>query len=232
LNASNVVRQAGIRLSAYLIAGVFEDEDADISATAKLLEKIRPVDGHVSPLVYYPGTPLFEDAVKRGKVPDDIFERQRDTSFPVIPSGASSKSIQKLLTILRKTGDRSGFLLKEIKQQKKDIGYCHATNLLMGEYYETMGELSLAEGEYREIVTREPENPWGWLALGEMFAESGDLAQSRQAFEELCRLVPSHVPGYEARAELCRLSGDRKGAQENLRTVDKLIRGAVQVERQ
>ena len=61
--AALAVRQAGINLSIYLITGVPGETEEDLKATCRLIEEIKPSDGQISPLAYYPGTALFEKGV-------------------------------------------------------------------------------------------------------------------------------------------------------------------------
>ncbi len=225
-NAANLVRQAGINLSVYLITGVFADEGADLEATGRLLAEICPADGHVSPLVYYPGTALFEDAVREGRIPADLFERESRTAFPVLNGRGADQGMQLLLTQLKKAGSRGRFTRKDFIRQKELLGYCHATNLMSGEYYAEIGEIGLAERDYREIVRREPDNPWGWLALGELYAETGRIEMSRESFERLCKIVPSHAPGFSALGDIARMAGDEKGARAAFRRAKVLMSGS------
>ncbi len=224
-NAANVVRQAGINLSVYLIAGVFADEDADLDATGRLLADIRPADGHVSPLVYYPGTALFEDAVRGGLIPDDLFERESSSVLPVMNGRDAGQGLQRLMTMLNKAGTRGQFTRKDFVRQKELLGYCHATNLMSGEFFAEKGDSELAERDYREIVRREPDNPWGWLALGELYAETDRFEMSRDSFERLCEIVPAHAPGFSALGDVARMVGDEKGARAAFQRAKTLMSG-------
>ena len=73
----------------------------------------------------------------------------------------------------------------------------------------------MAEAEYREIVDREPANPWGWLLLGELYGRLGVVDRSRQAFEQLLRLVPLYVPAYVNLGDLQRLAGASAEAKKS-----------------
>ncbi len=67
--AALAVRRAGIQLSVYLITGVPGETEEDLKETLTLLAAIKGHDGQVSPLAYYPGTGLFEEAVRSGAIP-------------------------------------------------------------------------------------------------------------------------------------------------------------------
>jgi tetratricopeptide (TPR) repeat protein len=214
--AAQAVREVGINLSIYLIAGVKGETESDVQETCSLVSALRPSGGHVSPLVYYPGTALFEDAVKAGDVPSDLFEKSREPACQVCRDRSVSRNTERLMAVLEKGARKSGFTARDFRQQKELLGYCHATNLLAGESFLETGSDEAAEREYREIVDREPDNPWGWLALGEMYGEAGDLDSAIRAFETLAGLVPQHVPAFNALGELYDMSGDRKKAKANL----------------
>lgn len=224
--AARAVREVGINLSIYLIAGVKGETEQDIRETCGLVSELRSSGGHVSPLVYYPGTALFEDAVKAGDVPADLFEKSREPACQVCRDRAVFRNTERLMAALEKGAGKSGFTARDFTRQKELLGHCHATNLLAGESFLEMGSVASAEREYREIVSREPDNPWGWLALGEMYGEAGDLASAIQAFETLAGLVPQHLPAYKALGELYAMSGDRKKAKDNLDRARLLEKGS------
>ncbi|MBI5655452.1 MAG: radical SAM protein [Geobacter sp.] len=210
--AALAVRQVGMNLSVYLIAGIPGEEETDLQETIGLISEIRPHDGQVSPLVYYPGTALFADAVNKGLVAADLFERELGDACLVRHDRFPDRSARQQLAALSRSGELNGYVRSDFARQKETLGYCHATNLLAGEYFDRTGKQGLAEREYREIVSLEPDNPWGWLALGEFYGQAGRLAQARQAFVQLCRTVPNHAPGYSALGEIFRLEGNEREA--------------------
>lgn len=220
--AALAVRRAGINLSIYLISGAPGETEEDLEATLRLIDDIRPADGQVSPLVYYPGTALFSRAVQSGAVPPDLFEKERGEAFRVRSEPFVSHAGKVLLRRLQRVAGRSHFTAADFRAQKRLLGYCHATNCMAGEMYEAAGEYQLAEREYREIVEREPANPWGWLLLGDLYGSGEDLVRSRQAYGRLVELVPAHAPAYVALGELLRLDGDLRGAERMLRQALRL----------
>jgi radical SAM superfamily enzyme YgiQ (UPF0313 family) len=211
--AARATRKAGINLSVYLITGVPGEVEEDLKATLRLLEEIRPNDGQVSPLVYYPGTILFAEGVKSGAVRRDLFETDRRQAFQVREDPFVVRATEKLLSRLQKVSTGSRFRRSDFIAQKKNLGYCHVTNIMAGGMYEEEGRPGLAEKEYLEILEHGRDNPWGWLALGNLYGETGRLEKARHAFEKLTSLVPVHAPAYSALGELCRLAGDYDGAQ-------------------
>lgn len=210
--AAGAVRRAGIHLSVYLITGVPGETEEDVAESVKLIESILPHDGQVSPLAYYPGTALFDDAARTGEVVADFFERSRDAALPVRADRFTERSTRRLLESLERAARPGTFTRRDFDQQKKLIGYCHATNLMEGEWHEREGRWTPAERSYREMVEREPDNPWGWLALGELFGSIGNIEGAVPAFRKVLSIVPAHVPAHVSLGELALLSGNRTEA--------------------
>lgn len=221
-NAAEAVHEAGIRLSIYLIAGSPGEDDSDILESLNIIASARPDDGQVSPLVYYPGTELFDSAVRTGAVPADLFESDEGVLLPVRRDRFVARATGRLMTALRKSSERNSLDLRGIARQKERLGYCHATNLLAGDLYAGEGKPVLAEREYREIIRREPDNPWGWLALGELLGESGRLDEAVKAFTRLCTLVPAHLPAYIALGEVSSALGNIREAEGYFRQAESM----------
>lgn len=212
--AAAAVRRVGINLSVYLITGIPGETDEDLHATLRLVQEIKPNDGQVSPLVYYPGTPLFDAGVSSGAVKRELFETDHSAASLVRADPFVTRSTKAMLAALRNVAGTSAFTVEQFTAQKALLGYCHTTNALAGESYEQQGLWQLAEAEYREIVGQEPENPWGWLMLGELYGRTGMIEGARRAFRKLIRLVPAHAQAYTNLAELERLSGARDEAKK------------------
>jgi radical SAM superfamily enzyme YgiQ (UPF0313 family) len=212
-SAALATRRAGINLSIYLITGVPGETDEDLKATLHLIEETKPGDGQISPLAYYPGTALFEKGVLSGSVRGDIFETSRRPALFVRDDPFVASSTAALLAKLERVAKKYRFTSEEFRTQKRVLGYCHATNVLAGDFYENDGRWRLAEAEYLEIVEREPANPWGWLLLGELYAEMEYIDKARSALKELLRLVPKHAPAFAKLGELYRLTADHDEAE-------------------
>ncbi len=215
--AAEITRRAGIHLSLYLMTGIPGETAQDVEATLSLLDTIKPSDGQVSPLAYYPGTVLFEQGVRSGAIGGDVFEKVKREAVYVRSDPFVARSVQMIISKLGHGAERTQFTRAEFLAQKKALGYCHATNIMSGEMYEAVSQWRRAESEYREIVDREPENPWGWLLLGELYAGRGDSVRARPAFEKLIGLVPSHAPAFANLGELYRIEGDAATALEYYR---------------
>jgi hypothetical protein len=195
ITAAEATRATGILLSVYLITGVEGESEDDLKETVSLLYAIKAHDGQVSPLVYYPGTKLFVKGVASGNVAADLFEADRSKeAFLVRTDPFVTRSTRVLLEHLMKIAGKNHFTTRDFLAHDNTVGFCHSTNIMAGEMYESAGNWRKAEARYREIIERQPENPWGWLKMGEFFRKRGNLIQSRQALGQFSRLVPAHAP--------------------------------------
>jgi tetratricopeptide (TPR) repeat protein len=191
--AAGLIRKVGINLSIYLISDVPGETESDIRQTIDLIRRIRPDDGYVSPLAYFPGTRLFETALAGGDVAETVFVDKRDEAvFAVKKRGNAAR---RLLKYLANGAEQSGLRFQE---QKQLLGYCFTTNVLAGEQYRQKGDHRVAEKEFREIIEQQPDNPWGWFLLGELYREIGREAKAAECYREVCRIVPEHGPSRQA----------------------------------
>jgi anaerobic magnesium-protoporphyrin IX monomethyl ester cyclase len=193
--AAAAVRKVGINLSVYLISDVPGETEEDVAASIDLIRCIRPDDGYVSPLAYYPGTQQFADAVAAGMVDEKIFVLSRDAAvYAATKPGRNSSRLLKALS--RNQPDKAD----SFAEQKRLLGYCSVTNVLAGEWFRQAGNSSAAEREFREITVQEPGNPWGWYLLGELCAERGKQAPALRCYHRVLELVPKHAPSLAAAA--------------------------------
>ena len=192
-HAGKLIRDIGINLSIYLISDVPGETDDDLRQTIDLVRHIHPDDGYVSPLAYYPGTRLFNDAVASGNSDIHLFEDRHDRALYVQdPQGDSSSRLLKEISSSRRD-DSSRFSV-----QKERLGFCYTTNVLAGEWYRQRREYSAAEREFREITTLQTENPWGWFLLGELYAERGRSRQAKECYKKVLEIIPQHAPSKAA----------------------------------
>lgn len=189
---ARMIRTAGISLSVYLISDLPGEGREDTGLTGRLIRRIRPDDGSVSPLAYYPGTRLFTDAVEQGMVSAGIFEESRETALCAVQNGRSAHSLMRMFAGLPDPGS------DRFVKQKSLLGYCSTTNILAGAYYENCGLMAYAAREYREITENDPANPWGWYLLAEACQAAGENAAARGYYRRVLELVPRHAPSRAA----------------------------------
>lgn len=193
MRAGKLIRNTGINLSIYLISDVDGENAEDLNKTVQLVKNLHADDGYVSPLAYYPGTKLFNDAAAAGTVDSGIF-RDRQTDALYVngkPGDASSRLLREIAGSRR--DDPTRFRL-----QKERLGFCYTTNVLAGEWHRMRGDFRSAEKEFLEITVQQPVNPWGWFLLGELYAERGRSRQARGCYQAVLKIVPQHPPSKAA----------------------------------
>ena len=206
--AAGAVRRVGINLSVYLITGIPGEGEADLQQTIRLIDSIRPQDGQVSPLVYYPGTQLFAKAVRSREVPGDLFQRPQGEGFLVRSDPFVERARLAIMKALGRAGRKGRFDAAQFDRQRALLGYCFVTEMLCAEALEQEENLEGALALYRGMVRAEPENPWGLLLLGGLQARLGDFPAARASYQKLLKLVPRHLPALVALGEIALAAGD------------------------
>jgi len=191
--AAAMIRKTGINLSIYLISDVPGETEEDIKHTIDLVRRITPDDGYVSPLAYFPGTRMYNDAVERGNVEKNVFIKDGDSA--IYATAGRSGAADRLLKIIGRHAQRGA---DRFREQKRLLGFCSVTNVLAGEYYRQNGDYAAAERELREVVQQEPENPWGWYLLGELYREIGRSKKAEECYEAVIKINPKHRPSRDA----------------------------------
>jgi len=223
--AAAAVRRVGINLSVYLITGVPGEGDAELKETVRLIERIRPHDGQVSPLVYYPGTQLFARGVRNGAVPAGLFERPSGEGFLVRQDPFVEKARRGILKALEHSGARARYGRADFERQRALVGYSFVTELLLAEFLEEEGDWGAALEIYRKMSRREPENPWGQLSAGALLGRLERFSEARSAYREVLRLVPRHLPALVALGEIALELGKGKEAAGHFQRALELAPG-------
>jgi anaerobic magnesium-protoporphyrin IX monomethyl ester cyclase len=214
-NAAAAVRRVGINLSVYLITGIPGEGESDLQQTVGLIDRIRPQDGQVSPLVYYPGTQLFAKAVRGGQVSGDLFEQERGEGFLVREDPFVERARLAILKALGKAARKGRFTRQEFDRQRSLLGYCFVTEMLCAESLEQQDDWEGALALYLGMVRAEPTNPWGFLLSGGLQARLGDLSAASDSYAKLLELVPRHLPAFVALGEIALEAGDRGAARRH-----------------
>jgi anaerobic magnesium-protoporphyrin IX monomethyl ester cyclase len=223
--AAAAARNAGIRVSVYLITGIPGEDENDLSDTLRLLDRLKPHDGQVSPLAYFPGTALFRDASSSGEIPADIFESSTEPGVYARNDAFSLRSRERLLRRLEHLSAQAEFSWLELAAQESRTGFCHAGRIAAGERAEAEGDLRKAEAAYTAITEKQPSNPWGWLLLAELRMSTERCREALEAYRRLIEAVPAHLPGYDAAADAALAAGDGPEADRLRRKGRELAAG-------
>ena len=212
--AADAVRRVGINLSVYLITGVPGEGEADLGETVRLIGRIRPQDGQVSPLVYYPGTQLFARAVRNGTVPAGLFDADGGEGFLVRQDPFVERARRAVLKALGKAAGKARFGRVEFARQRALVGYSFVTEMLHAELLEEEGDWEGALALQRGMIKAEPQNPWGVLLLGGGLGRLGRYSAAKSAYLAALELVPCHLPALHALGGLALEQGNAAEAAE------------------
>jgi anaerobic magnesium-protoporphyrin IX monomethyl ester cyclase len=212
-SAAAAVRRVGINLSIYLITGVPGEGEGDLLETVRLIGKIKPQDGQVSPLVYYPGTQLFARAVRSQEVAANLFDSDGGEGFLVRHDPFVERARRTILKALGKAADKARFGRADFARQRSLLGYCFVTEMFCAEVLEEEGDWEGALALLRGMVQAEPENPWGFLLQGGLQGRLGRFSAARSAYLSALELVPCHLPAILALGEIALEEGDGSEAR-------------------
>lgn len=202
LRAAEMVRQAGMQLSVYLIAGIPEESRQDRELTISLIRAMQPDDLQVAPLAYYPGTALFEEGVRNGRVRPDLFETERTAAVLAAPDG--EKQVNRLLTATERFRRRTS--ARGLRALLDTTGYSAVLAMQAGDACRAAGDLRGAAAQYDSITAQEPDHPWGWLLTAELHEQLGEPDAAAECYRRVLSLVPHNAAASEA---LGRLEGKK-----------------------
>ncbi len=203
IRAAELIHQAGLHLSVFLITGIPEERDDDRQQTVNLIKQIRPDDLQVAPLAYYPGTALFESGLRAGRYPADIFETAHDEAVLACPDGQTQ--VDRLLKRLVRFRHR--LQPSHLQTLQQENGFSPVTAMQLGDWHLAAGDPPRAEAQYRAITIKQPDHPWGWQLLGELCEQQGRRREAANCYQKLLQLVPRHSAAREALQRL----GHKKG---------------------
>jgi radical SAM superfamily enzyme YgiQ (UPF0313 family) len=189
--AAAATRRVGLGLSIYLITGIDSETDADLEATARLIEDIRPHDGLVSPMTVYPGTALYEDAKVRFGLGDDYWARARGEAFFVREDPWTRRSVRVLSATLRRTGRRAAYGPEDFERQRALVGECYALRLSAAEYWQRRNAWGRARAEYQAILGDNPRSLWAHMRLGTLSMRRRKPADAAAHFRAAAEIAPA-----------------------------------------
>jgi radical SAM superfamily enzyme YgiQ (UPF0313 family) len=95
------IREAGLKCSGFFIIGYPEEEIEDIEATVDLIKKCRFNFFFLNNFQPLPGTPLYDELVRRGEIEDGLLPKNFSDGVRVYtPSGLRNVNFPKLVLML------------------------------------------------------------------------------------------------------------------------------------
>ena len=214
INAAHNARKAGVYLSIYLMCGIFGETRADIQKTKEILRKILPGDVLVSPVAYYPGTYLYEQAVKDGILSDDDWFKKSKGIYLRNDEEINS-SINEILETAYLLKEKAWYKDKDFENHRKNIvKNSWVTEILHGDYKLECDNYNLAKKYYSNAAKISPLNPWPYLRLGKVNFYEGDFESSLMNYVQVTDLVPNYYGGWLKSAESALASGKTSLASE------------------
>lgn len=189
--AARATRRAGIEFSVYLIAGVDGADETDVAATEALLRALRPHGAVVSPLAVFPGTAVWErwkrekgldESAWSAALPEQVYVRSVDEG--------TRAEVERLGRLVSRLASRSAYGLRDLCEQRRLVGDCHALDLAEAAVLARQGRPRGAERVLERLAAREPWNPWGPLELGRLSLAAGRFAEAAGRLRRAAAAVP------------------------------------------
>lgn len=221
VRACELTRRVGMDLSIYLITGTRGETAGDVAATLRLIRRVRPHDGIVSPLVAYPGTALYQEIKRRKGFDDSIWDRSRMEGLLDRDDPESILSYRQVDAALRAAAASSAYSLEELEEHRRRVGPFTAPLLSLGEAFEVAGDRQRAAREYGEILSRNPSSLWGHLRLGNLSEGDGDPETAASHYRSAVAAVPRyHLAHSLLGSALRRMRRDGDAEKEFLRALE------------
>lgn len=221
--AAALTREAGIYLSIYLMTGLDGETMRDTKATIKLIREILPGDGLVSPVAYYPGTGLYEEMKKEGKVTDRDWFTSHETGLYVRDDSETRQMQQKLLDQLGLIRERSWYRPKDFKKHRNYMGEeCWVTDILEGDCWLDMERIDEAKECFSAVIEQYPENVWGFLRMGKLCFLAEEYRESEAWYRRALESTPGYYGIYLKLTELALCRGNKQDAAAALKKAKNL----------
>lgn len=219
--AARMTRSVGVYLSVYLMCGMTGETEADTGKTVDLIKRIKPSDGIVSPVAYYPGTCLYDEAKNNGVISDNVWFKNNEPGIFMRNDSFVSRSIKKILVTLGRTGKKGKYREKDFISHRKAVGEnCWVTDIMEGDYYFNNENYKRSETVYMRIVDNYPKNIWGHYRLGRLMVSNGKPEKAIEHYRAASRIVPRFYGPWQKMAEIHKALGNypevRKCAQKAL----------------
>ncbi|HNR88478.1 MAG TPA: cobalamin-dependent protein [Spirochaetota bacterium] len=222
VRTAEATRAAGIYLSIYLMAGMAGETHADIRKTVALIRKILPGDGIVSPVALYPGTALYEDEKRAGRIHDADWFSRKDAGIFLRNEPVVAEWMNELLHAIAQVRGRAWYAEADFRRHRELCGTdCWVTDILEGDYWLDEERTAKARAAYRRVTESRPRNPWGHFRLGKLSFRDEDFAGAAECYREVTRIVPAFYGGWLKLAEAQLALGNRRDARESAREAQR-----------
>ena len=220
--AARITRRVGVYLSIYLMTGMEGETRSDIRKTISLIGRMLPGDGIVSPVALYPGTELYRRLRERNAISDSIWFQKRDAGIFLRDDREVREWMSDLLDRIMLIRERSWYRRRDFRRHRGVVGdECWVTDILEGDYYLDEELFGDAEACYQRVVSRLPENPWGFFRMGKLQFLTGNYRSAEEHYSRVTEIVPAYFGGWLKLAESQHAQGNRGRAGESVREAYK-----------
>jgi radical SAM superfamily enzyme YgiQ (UPF0313 family) len=200
--AAAITRKAGVYLSFYLMAGMTGETMEDLEDTKKLIKCTMPHDVIVSPVAYYPGTGIYAESIKKGKINDSIWFESEENGLYLGNTQKNKTDIQMLLSYSEKITSKAVYGIKDFNIHIQTTGgKCWMNHIIEGDYYTDQSEIKKASQIYDKLITEFPKNIWGYLKKAELICEQSP-AQAIKLFDKALKIVPEYYGAWFRKAQI------------------------------
>lgn len=189
-SACAATRTVGLTLSIYLISGIPGETREDERDTELLLSECRPHDGLVAPLAVFPGTHIYEEMKRSGRIDDEFWIREKKDTLYLMPGTAGRRSFGRKKALCARVGRAAAYTRAELEAHKRLLPDSFATWIASGESFEARGDPGAALREYESIEGFSPGNLWAMVHIGRLLFETGDARSARDYFANALAKAP------------------------------------------
>ena len=205
------------------MTGMVDETEADVKKTVKLIRKILPGDGIVSPVAYYPGTELYNDMKQQGNIDDSIWFKSDKSGVFLRNDARVSKWIKMIVNELGMIREKSWYNRRNFNGHRKLMGEnCWVTDILEGDFCLDEDLIDDAYYLYNKVVSKYPHNVWGYMRVGKLNFMIGDYTEAVKHYKNVTNIVPNYYGGWMKLAESSFAAGDKKFAVECIKKAEKL----------
>ncbi len=216
-SAAAISRKVGVYLSYYLMTGMTGETTEDIEYTKKLISETKPHDVVVSPVAYYPGTKIYSDSIKKKKINDNIWFDSAINGLYLSDMQNNNRNIQNILSSAGKISLSANYNTKDFKIHRQTTGRdCWMNNVIEGDHYSGMLNITKATDCYKTIISEHPENCWGYLRLAELICDQHPQ-NALKLLDTVTELVPLYYGTWYSKARLQYHTGDLSGAKYSIK---------------
>lgn len=190
--ALRLCREVGIRTCAYFITGIPGMRSRDVEDNLRLFSECGLQQGIVAPLVYFPGTALYEEARRQGRTGEDDLLSGNQERLLVRNDGEAWSQYERMAEACSMSFNPYG--RSDLERHLALSDRCLSSLMDWEEFMEAEGKSAEAERACLEAVKRWPQSPWGYEAMASLLGRMGRRREVRGWKESAEKASMGQVP--------------------------------------